>query len=53
VIINGDSGALPAVNTGFYLKPVRDGGAAAGMAGAGFRSCYYNPTTGEFVYASS
>ena len=53
VIINGGSGALPAVNTGFYLKPVRDGGAASGMAAAGFRPCYYNPTTGEFVYASS
>lgn len=53
VIINGGGGALPAVNTGFYLKPVRDGGAASGMAAAGFRPCYYNPTTGEFVYASS
>ena len=53
VIINGSTGNLPAVNTGFYLKPVRDGGSAAGMAAAGFRPCYYNPTTGEFVYASS
>jgi hypothetical protein len=53
VIINGDSGALPAANKGFYLKPVRDGGAASGMAAAGFRPCYYNPTTGEFVWASS
>jgi hypothetical protein len=53
VIINGGTDALPAVNTGFYLKPVRDGGSAAGMAAAGFRPCYYNPTTGEFVYASS
>ena len=53
VIINGASGSLPAVNTGFYLKPVRDGGAASGMAAAGFKPCYYNPTTGEFVYASS
>ena len=53
VIINGANGNLPAVNTGFYLKPVRDGGAAAGMAAAGFKPCYYNPTTGEFVYASS
>ena len=53
VIINGGGGALPAVNTGFYLKPVRDGGAASGMAAAGFKPCYYNPTTGEFVYASS
>jgi len=31
----------------------RDGGSAAGMAAAGFKPCYYNPTTGEFVYASS
>jgi len=31
----------------------RDGGAASGMAAAGFRPTYYNPTTGEFVYASS
>lgn len=54
VIINGNDGqGLPAVNTGFYLKPVRDGGSAAGMAAAGFNPCYYNPTTGEFVYASS
>ena len=53
VIINGGSGNLPAANTGFYLKPVRNGGAAAGMAAAGFKPCYYNPTTGEFVYASS
>lgn len=54
VIINGNDGqGLPAVNKGFYLKPVRDGGAAAGMAAAGFKPCYYNPTTGEFVYASS
>jgi hypothetical protein len=53
VIINGGGNALPAVNTGFYLKPVRDGGAASGMAAAGFRPCYYNPTTGEFVYSSS
>ena len=53
VIINGDSGNLPAANTGFYLKPVRDGGASGGLPGAGFRPCYYNPTTGEFVYASS
>ena len=53
VIINGAGGSLPAVNTGFYLKPVRDGGAASGMTAAGFRPCYYNPTTGEFVYASS
>jgi hypothetical protein len=53
VIINGGGGALPAVNTGFYLKPVRDGGAASGMSAAGFKPCYYNPTTGEFVYASS
>jgi hypothetical protein len=29
------------------------GGAASGMAAAGFKPCYYNPTTGEFVYASS
>ena len=53
VIINGANSSLPAVNTGFYLKPVRDGGAASGMAAAGFKPCYYNPTTGEFVYASS
>jgi hypothetical protein len=53
VIINGANGSLPAVNTGFYLKPVRDGGAASGMAAAGFRPTYYNPTTGEFVYSSS
>jgi hypothetical protein len=53
VIINGASGNLPAVNTGFYLKPVRDGGSAAGMSAAGFKPCYYNPTTGEFVYSSS
>ena len=53
VIINGSSGNLPAANTGFYLKPVRNGGAASGMAAAGFKPCYYNPTTGEFVYASS
>jgi hypothetical protein len=53
VIINGSGGALPAVNTGFYLKPVRNGGSAAGMTAVGFRPCYYNPTTGEFVYASS
>jgi hypothetical protein len=53
VIINGASGDLAAVNTGFYLKPVRDGGSAAGMAAAGFKPCYYNPTTGEFVYSSS
>lgn len=54
VIINGSTGAgLPAVNTGFYLKPVRDGGPAAGMPANGFKPCYYNPTTGEFVYASS
>ena len=53
VIINGAGGSLPAVNTGFYLKPVRDGGSAAGMAAAGFRPAYYNPTTGEFVYSSS
>jgi len=31
----------------------RNGGSAAGMAAAGFSPCYYNPTTGEFVYASS
>jgi hypothetical protein len=53
VIINGANSNLPAVNTGFYLKPVRDGGSAAGMAAAGFKPCYYNPTTGEFVYSSS
>ena len=53
VIINGANSNLPAVNTGFYLKPVRDGGSAAGMAAAGFRPAYYNPTTGEFVYSSS
>jgi hypothetical protein len=53
VIINGANSNLPAANTGFYLKPVRDGGAASGMAAAGFRPAYYNPTTGEFVYASS
>jgi hypothetical protein len=53
VIINGANGSLPAVNTGFYLKPVRNGGAASGMTAAGFRPCYYNPTTGEFVYSSS
>ena len=53
VIINGEGDDLPAANTGFYLKPVRNGGAASGMAAAGFRPCYYNPTTGEFVYASS
>jgi hypothetical protein len=53
VIINGANSNLPAANTGFYLKPVRDGGSAAGMAAAGFRPAYYNPTTGEFVYSSS
>jgi len=53
VIINGGGTALPAVNTGFYLKPVRDGGAAHILTAAGFKPCYYNPTTGEFVYSSS
>jgi hypothetical protein len=53
VIINGANSSLPAVNTGFYLKPVRDGGAAHTLTAAGFKPTYYNPTTGEFVYSSS
>ena len=53
VIINGSSGNLPAANTGFYIKPIRNAGAASGMTAAGFRPCYYNPTTGEVVYTSS
>ena len=54
IILNATGSALnnAAANT-FTVKPVRDGGAAAGMAAAGFKLTYYNPTTGEFVYASS
>lgn len=54
IIINATGSDLQqtTANT-FVVKPVRDGGAASGMAAAGFRPTYYNPTTGEFVYASS
>ena len=54
IILNATGAQLnqTTANT-FTVKPVRDGGSAAGMAAAGFRPVYYNPTTGEFVYASS
>jgi len=56
IILNATGSALNGVAgqaSRFYVKPVRDGGAASGMSAAGFKPCYYNPTTGEFVYASS
>jgi hypothetical protein len=54
IIINATGSALNQTTAStFTVKPVRDGGSAAGMAAAGFRPVYYNPTTGEFVYASS
>jgi len=54
IILNATGAQLnqTTANT-FTVKPVRDGGSAAGMAALGFRPTYYNPTTGEFVYASS
>ena len=54
IIINATNTNLnqTTANT-FTVKPVRDGGSAAGMAALGFRPTYYNPTTGEFVYSSS
>ena len=53
IILNATGGALnqTTANT-FTVKPVRDGGSAATLLGSGFYGVYYNPTTGEFVYAS-
>ena len=54
IILNATGAALNQTTAStFTVKPVRDAGAASGMTAAGFRPCYYNPTTGEFVYASS
>jgi len=54
IILNASGAALNQTTAStFTVKPVRDGGAASGMSAAGFRPCYYNPTTGEFVYSSS
>ena len=54
IIINATGAALNQTTAStFTVKPVRDAGAASGMTAAGFRPCYYNPTTGEVVYTSS
>jgi hypothetical protein len=54
IVINATNSALAGTTaSAFYVKPVRDGGSAASMSGNGFKPCYYNPTTGEVVYASS
>jgi len=54
IILNATGSALNQTTAStFTVKPVRDGGSAAGMAALGFRPTYYNPTTGEFVYSSS
>ena len=54
IILNATGSALNQTTAStFTVKPVRDGGSAAGMAALGFKPTYYNPTTGEFVYANS
>jgi hypothetical protein len=54
IILNATGNILDqtTANT-FTVKPVRDGGSAATLLGSGFYGVYYNPTTGEFVYAST
>lgn len=49
----GNLGYTGSVGYTGSASAARDGGAASGLAAAGFRPAYYNPTTGEFVYASS
>jgi hypothetical protein len=53
IIINATGANLDqtTANT-FTVKPVR-GDSSANLIGGGFKAVYYNPTTGEFAYASS
>jgi hypothetical protein len=53
IIINATGNSLnqTTANT-FTVKPVR-GDSTGNLVGAGFVAVYYNPTTGEFAYASS
>jgi hypothetical protein len=53
IILNATGAALDqtTANT-FTVKPVR-GDSTGNLVGAGFVAVYYNPTTGEFAYASS
>ena len=53
IILNASGAALDSSTAGLFVNPVRDGGSAAALVTAGFYGVYYNPTTGEFVYASS
>lgn len=54
IVLNATGASLDqtTANT-FTVMPVRDGGSAATLLGSGFYGVYYNPTTGEFVYASA
>ena len=53
IILNATSSPLnqTTANT-FTVKPVR-GDSVGNLIGGGFLAVYYNPTTGEFAYASS
>ena len=49
IVINANSAALDAANTGLFIKPIR----GLGFPAAGWFQLYYNPTTGELAYDST